>query len=57
MAKHLEPLNEFTMEYIVIHSNKKAIFKLKSMDDTFGSIKGNIAEYFGLPKDGVYLKN
>ena len=57
MAKHLEPLNENTMEYIVVHSNKKAIFKLKNKNDTFGSIKGNIAEYFGLPKDGVYLKN
>ena len=45
------------MEYIVVHSNKKAIFKLKKKTDTFGSIKGNIAEYFGLPKDGVYLKN
>ena len=45
------------MEYIVIHSKKKAIFKLKSMDDTFGDIKGNIAEYFGLPKESVYLTN
>ena len=37
------------MCYIVKHSNKQAIFKLKSLNDTFGEIKINIAEYFGLP--------
>ena len=31
---HIEPLDK--MNYIVIHANKKAIFKLKNREDTFG---------------------
>jgi len=53
---HIDQL-ESNMNYIVIHANKQAIFKLKTRKDTFGQIKGNIAEYFGLPKDKIFLKN
>ena len=54
---HVEPLVIEKMSYIVIHANKKAIFKLKNRDDTFGHIKEKIAEYFGLPKDRIFLRN
>ena len=43
--------------FIVYHSNKQAIFKLKSPRETFGTVKKNVAEYFGLPKDLINLKN
>jgi len=56
ITSHVDEL-EGNMNYIVIHANKQAIFKLKTRNDTFGQIKGNIAEYFGLPKDKIFLKN
>ena len=45
------------MDYIVVHSQKRAIFKLKSKYDTFGEVKEIISDYFGLPKDAIFLEN
>jgi hypothetical protein len=41
----------------VVHDDKQAIFKLGSRKDTFGDIKGRIANYFGLPDDKIFLMN
>lgn len=58
LLSHVEPLVEgANMNYIVRHGTKQAIFKLKSRKQTFGDIKGNIAEYFGLPKSIIFLEN
>ena len=35
ISAHIEILDEKNMNYVVIHSDKKAIFKLKSKTDTF----------------------
>lgn len=57
ITAHVEPLTKENMLYIVIHARKQAVFKLKNRKDTFESIKGNIAEYFGLPKNKIFLQN
>jgi hypothetical protein len=54
---HVEPLEYGNMKFIVIHANNKAIFVLKSRNDTFGMIKKNISEYFGLPISKIFLSN
>lgn len=57
---HVEKLNDVStnnMNYIVKHGTKQAIFKLKDRRNTFGDIKNNIAEYFGLPKAYIFLEN
>ena len=53
---HLKDLHN-NMIYIVEHGGKSAVFKLKTKNDTIGEIKKNIAEYFGLPKEKIFLKN
>lgn len=55
LMSHIEPLDR--MNYVVIHANKKAIFTLNKRDDTFGKIKANIADYFGLPASKIFLRN
>lgn len=55
LMSHIEPLDR--MNYIVVHAFKKAIFKLNNREDTFGKIKGKIADYFGLPPDKIFLRN
>ena len=56
LMSHIEQLHD-RMNYIVIHANKKAIFKLNNREDTFGVIKKYIAEYFGLPDSKIFLRN
>ena len=41
----------------MINGDKKALFKLKNRDDKIANIKIKIAEYFGLPKKQIFLKN
>ena len=53
---HIDNL-QGNMDYIVINNNKKAMFKLKKVTDTFGEIKVNIAKYFGLPASKIFLTN
>ena len=50
-------LSDNNTKFIVYHSNKQAIFKLKNANDTFGTLKKNIAEYFGLPIELISIKN
>ena len=57
ISAHIEMLDENNMNYVVIHSDKKAIFKLKSKSDTFENINDKIADYFGLPRGEIFLKN
>jgi len=57
ISAHIEMLDDNNMNYIVIHSDKKAIFKLKSKTETFKDINDKIAYYFGLPKGKIFLKN
>ena len=45
------------MNYIVVNNNKKAVFGLKNINDTFADIKDNIAKYFGLPVKKIFLRN
>ena len=45
------------MKYIVKYSNKKAIFSLTERDENFGDVRDKVAEYFGLPRDKVFLQN
>jgi hypothetical protein len=57
ISAHIEMLDENNMNYVVIHSDKKAIFKLKSKTETFKEINVKITQYFGLPKGKIFLKN
>jgi hypothetical protein len=43
ISAHIEMLDENNMNYVVIHSDKKAIFKLKSKNETFKEINVKIA--------------
>ena len=54
---HLDPLTKDNMYYIVKHADKQAVFKLNDKKDGFGDIKGNIALYFGLPDQLIFLEN
>lgn len=56
MDEHVTPLS-LDMTYEVKHSNKSAIFKLQNNSDRFENIKKNIANYFGLPANQIFLKN
>lgn len=57
MHCELLDLENNNLDYVVINGDKKALFKLKNRADKFEDINIKIAEYFGLPKGKIFLKN
>jgi hypothetical protein len=57
MHCELLDLENNNLDYVVINGDKKALFKLKNRADKFKDINIKIAEYFGLPKGKIFLKN
>lgn len=61
IERHVEKIgvgkDRDNMDYIVKNGKKQAIFKLDDPNRTFGQIKSQIAKYFQLPDDIIFLQN